>query len=70
MEQNLKEKTGKTLDDWHLILHKQPFSKHGEYMAFLKEKHGVTHGYANFIVLKFRKADAASADNDDLINNI
>lgn len=69
MEQNLKEKTGKTLDDWKILLSKQSFSKHGEYMTFLKKEHGITHGFANFITLKFREADAGSANPDDLIGN-
>ncbi|WP_299079945.1 DUF5655 domain-containing protein [uncultured Paraglaciecola sp.] len=69
MEQNLLEKTGKTLDQWKQLLSQQPFSKHGEYMTFLKKEHGITHGFANFITLKFREADAGSADADDLIVN-
>ena len=69
MEQNLKEKTGKTLDEWKSILSKKTFSKHGEYMDFLKKEQGLTHGFANFITLKFREADAGSADQDDLIAN-
>lgn len=69
MEQNLKEKTGKTLDEWKQLLSQQSFVKHGEFMNFLKKEHAVTHGFANFITLKFRKADAASANDDDLINN-
>ncbi len=69
MEQNLKEKTGKTLDEWKALLRQQSFSKHGEYMAFLKKEHGITHGFANFITLKFREADAGSADADDLVSN-
>jgi hypothetical protein len=67
MEQNLLEKTGKTLDEWKLLLSQQAFSKHGEYMTFLKKEHAITHGFANFITLKFREADAGSSDADDLI---
>jgi len=69
MEQNLLEKTGKTLDQWKLLLSQQTFSKHGEYMTFLKKEHGITHGFANFITLKFREADAASSNVDDLVTN-
>jgi len=69
MEQNLLKKTGNTLEQWKLLLAQQAFSKHGEYMTFLKKEHGITHGFANFITLKFREADAASADADDLITN-
>jgi len=69
MEQNLLEKTGETLDQWKRLLTQQAFSKHGEYMAFLKKQHGISHGFANFITLKFREADAGSSDADDLIVN-
>ena len=59
MEKNLQEKTGKTLDQWKALLRQQPFSKHGQYMAFLKKEHGVTHGFANFITLKFREGHSS-----------
>jgi predicted transport protein len=67
MEQNLLEKAGKTLDQRKLLLSQQSFSKHGEYMTFLKSEHAITHGFTNFITLKFREADAASSDADDLV---
>jgi predicted transport protein len=69
VEQNLLEKTGKTLQEWKLLLSQQTFSKHSEYMTFLKKEHSITHGFANFITLKFREADAASYDEDDLVAN-
>jgi predicted transport protein len=69
MEAQLKQKTGKTLEQWKLVLAKQPFTKHGEYMAYLKGEHGITHGFANFITLKFRAADAGSAEPEDLLAN-
>lgn len=67
MEQNLKEKTGKTPDEWKKILATLPYTKHGEFMNFLKKGQGLTHGFANFITLKFREADAGSADAEDLV---
>lgn len=69
MEQNLIEKTGKTLEEWKAVLDKQSFTKHGEFMAYLKKDLGITHGYANFITLKYRKSDAGSADASDLVDN-
>ena len=41
MEENLKEKTGKTLQQWKTELAKQPFTKHGEYMKYLQTLGGV-----------------------------
>ena len=65
MEQNLPEKTGKSLDEWKALLATRDFEKHGEIMSFLKKEMGITHGYANFIALKFRQADAGSVANQD-----
>lgn len=69
MEQNLPEKTGKSLDEWKAILKEKKFEKHGEIMNFLKKEQGITHGFANFISLKFREADAGSQDDTSLIAN-
>ena len=69
MEQNLSEKTGKTLDEWKALLATKNFSKHGEVMTYLKGEWGITHGYANLIALKFREADAGSSNADELIAN-
>ncbi|MBK7211844.1 MAG: DUF4287 domain-containing protein [Bacteroidales bacterium] len=68
MIENLLKNTGKSLEQWIEILNKQNISKHGEMIKYLKEKHGLTHGFANLIALKARGADAGSAENqDDLI---
>jgi len=67
MEQNLKEKTGKNLAEWKSVLAPKGFEKHGEFMGFLKNECGVSHGYANFIAHKFRESDAASHDATALI---
>lgn len=67
---NLKDKTGKSLDEWKAVISKQNFSKHGEIVKFLKEEHKVTHGYASEIALKVLGSDAASAaDTDELFEN-
>ena len=44
MEQNLKEKTGRDLDEWKALLRPKGFVKHGEIMTFLKGECGVSHG--------------------------
>jgi len=68
MMDNLVKNTGKTLDEWIKIVRKQNFEKHGEILKFLKEQHSFTHGFANMVALKSRKADAGSVENkDDLI---
>lgn len=68
MIQNLKEKTGKSLDDWLKVTRAAKLSKHGEIVKLLKDKHGMTHGYANLVAHKTLNSDAGSAENsDDLI---
>ena len=70
MIENLKAKTGHSMDEWNVVISKQKFSKHGEIVKFLKEEHKVTHGYASEIALKVLSSDAASAtDTDELIEN-
>ncbi|GAB3329534.1 hypothetical protein GCM10027429_05580 [Marivirga atlantica] len=58
MIDNMPEKTGKSLEQWKKILKEKAFEKHGQAVKFLKEEHGVTHGFANTIV-------SLSKDNDD-----
>lgn len=69
MEQNLPEKTGKSLGEWKALLATKDFQKHGKIMSFLKGEMGITHGYANLIALKFLESDAGSvANKDDLVS--
>lgn len=69
MEKGLLEKTGKSLEEWVGIVRKEDLEKHGQIMKFLKDTHGFTHGFANFVALKSRESDAASFDKEDLITN-
>ncbi len=67
MEKGLLEKTGKTLEHWISIVKKNKLEKHKAILDFLKKEHGFTHGYANFVSLKAREADAGSAKPEDLV---
>ena len=68
MIENLHKNTGKTLEQWIYIVKSQNLAKHGEIIKFLKDKHGLTHGFANLIAHKAKGSDAGSAENlDDLI---
>lgn len=62
---NLKKNSGKSLEQWIKIVKKQNFSKHGEYLKYLKSEHNLTHGYANLISMKARAADAGSVDDKE-----
>ena len=61
---NIEKNTGKKLKDWITIVNKSGFTKHGELVNFLKEKHGFTHGNANTIVHYARQSHAGAAEND------
>jgi ATP-dependent protease ClpP protease subunit len=50
MIDNMPEKTGKSLEQWKVILDKKSFVKHSEAVKFLKTEYQVTHGFANTIV--------------------
>jgi len=65
MIDNLHKNTGKSLEEWILIVQAQQFAKHGEIIKFLKETHGLTHGFANMIAHKSKGSDAGSAENLD-----
>jgi len=57
---SLKEKTGKSLDEWAKIIDKAKLTKHGDIMKLLKGEHGVSHGYANQIALNVLKGPTTS----------
>lgn len=64
----LREKTGKSFPEWQKLIRAGKFAKHGEIMKFLKENHGVSHGYANQIALEaLRPADAPAPGSNDLV---
>ncbi|WP_273567296.1 DUF5655 domain-containing protein [Maribacter halichondriae] len=63
---NMSEKTGKSLQEWTAILKKKNFAKHGEALKFLKGEHGVTHGFANTIIVLSKEE---KVDDDDLVAN-
>ena len=66
---NMKEKTGKTLEQWLGITGKAGLAKHGEIVKMLKADHGMTHGFANLVAHKTLKSDAGSAGtSDDLVS--
>ena len=69
MEKGLLEKTGKPLEHWIKVVADSKIEKHKAIIDFLKSEHGFTYGYANFIAMKARKADAASHDPEDLLEN-
>ena len=64
---NLKEKTGRSLADWVKLAATSGKAKHGEIVGFLKEKHGLGHGYANLVAQQTLSAGKPEASGDDLV---
>lgn len=62
---NMKEKTGKTLEQWIAVAKKSGEEKHGQVVKHLKTEHGLTHGFANLVAHKYLKSDAGSAAGGD-----
>lgn len=68
MIDNLYKNTGITLEQWIDAVNKENIAKHGEIIKFLKDTHGLTHGFANLIAHKAKGSDAGSVENQgDLI---
>lgn len=70
MIKNLKEKTGKSLDEWVRIAQSSGEGKVRARINYLKAEHGLTHGYANLIALtaKDREAQAAGTVPEDPVD--
>ena len=64
---SLKEKTGRTLEEWKELIEKAGLQKHGEVMSYLKGEHGISHGYANQIALHRNDSPSAGAAAEDPI---
>ena len=62
MIDNMPEKTGKSLEEWKVLLKEKSFSKHSEGVKYLKSEHGVTHGFANTIVSLSKEDNSTSED--------
>jgi predicted transport protein len=65
---NMKQKTGRTLEQWIGIAKKSGQEKHGAITKYLKTEHGMTHGFANLVAHKTLKSDAGSASDSDLVS--
>jgi hypothetical protein len=65
---NLKEKSGKSLEEWLKVVAKSGLAKHGEIVKMLKTDHGMGHGYANLVAQSHLKTGALGHDGDDLLS--
>jgi predicted transport protein len=68
MIDNMPKNTGKSLSEWYQAIEAAKLEKHGEIMKFLKDGHGVTHGYANMISILYRqKLEGGPPAENDLV---
>lgn len=49
MKAGIEDKTGKPLAHWVKLVQSSGLEKHGQQLAMLKNDHGMSHGYANFV---------------------
>lgn len=62
MIENMPEKTGKSLEEWKVILKEKAFSKHMEAVKFLKTEYQLSHGFANTIVTLAKEENHSEED--------
>jgi hypothetical protein len=55
---NIEARSGKSMAEWTKLLRASGLTKHAEMIAFLKTKHGMSHGDANRTALVARAVDA------------
>ncbi len=68
MANNLEQKTGRSMSAWIEVVLASGKAKHGEMISFLKEQHGLSHGYANLVAHAAReKASGGPVAEDDLV---
>jgi Domain of unknown function (DUF4287)/Domain of unknown function (DUF5655) len=63
MVKNIEATTGQTMAEWIRRARSSGFSKHGEILKWLKEKHGIGHGYANHIAKSALASDEPNEQN-------
>ena len=67
MIDNLKEKTGKSLEEWVAVVRSTGLEKHKEMLQYLQNEHGLTYGYANLVALTARGSGIAASSGDELL---
>ncbi len=72
MAAKLKDKTGKSVEQWSTLARNSGAGSHGTLVAWLKAEHALTHGYANLVAHATLKSDATSkaAKGDDLVGEM
>ena len=69
MSKNIVEKTGYDMNYWLKIAKDSGETKYMAIIKYLKNNHGMTHGYANFIVIKLRGGDTPEKTDDQIFED-
>lgn len=65
---NLPEKTGRSLEEWVELVRGSGHEKHGQMVKFLKDEHGLSHGYANLVAhVRRDPAILERSEEEDLV---
>ena len=65
---NLEAQSGKSKAQWLKLATAKKLDKHGELVAWLKNEHGIGHGYANLIAIRAREtASGGTSAPEDLV---
>jgi predicted transport protein len=73
MAENLEANTGKSLAQWAKVAKGSGLAKHSEVVKFLKDEHGLGHGYANLIAHEAKggpgaaSGKATATEGEDLV---
>jgi len=62
---NLETQTGKSKAQWLALARAAGLTKHSELVGWLKQNHGIGHGYANRVALSALEAAGGSAASED-----
>jgi len=69
---NIETQSGRSMAEWTRLIQERGLTKHGEIVAWLKSKHGMSHGNANRVALIARdpaagagRAAGAASTSDD-----
>ena len=63
-KRNIESSTGRSIDNWIVLVRTSGITKHGGIVAWLKSTHGLTHGNANLIATEARDGGSQQPGTD------